>query len=220
MRARIIPTLGLALVMFGCSLVEKLANRPPMILRVFAMDYDLSPGDTTTVMVEAEDPDGDRLSFQWNSTGGSFVGPAGEARTVWQSPTQPGSYRLTATVKDENGAQASDGVTIVVASEEPPQVTILRPAEGQALPGLGSYRVEARVTHPTSPIERVEFFVNGVLHFTDTAADGDLYVFLWSLDGLSGPKTLVVKGYRLSHPGPPGVDSVHVVVEGVTPFPK
>ncbi|MDZ7378122.1 MAG: hypothetical protein ONB06_02130 [candidate division KSB1 bacterium] len=43
--------------------MEKLANRPPMILRVFAMDYDLSPGDTTTVMVEAEDPDGDRLSF-------------------------------------------------------------------------------------------------------------------------------------------------------------
>ncbi|MBC7186752.1 MAG: Ig-like domain-containing protein [Calditrichaeota bacterium] len=209
-----------AALLSGCSLVEKLANRPPVIVRVYALDNDLYPGDTTTVIVEAEDPDGDLLSYQWNTTGGAFVGSAQGARALWQAPTQPGSYQLTVTVRDENGAQVTGSLTVVVASEEPPQVTIVRPREGEALPGLGTFRVEARVTHPTSPIERVEFCVDGTLLFTDTAAEGNLYAFLWNLDGLSGPKTVVAKGYRLHPPGPPGADSVHVVIEGVTPFPR
>ncbi len=215
-------TVGVAVLTLvaGCSLMEKLANRPPVILRIYALDSDLYPGDTTTVAVEAEDPDGDLLSYQWTSTGGTLLGSAQGARSVWRAPEQAGSYRLGVTVRDENGAQASGELAMVVLSEEPPRVTIVRPREGEALPGLGTYAVEAVVTHPTSPIERVEFYVDGVLHFTDTAAEGDRYGFAWNLDGLSGPKTVLAKGYRLYPPGPPGADSVHVTVEGVTPFPK
>ncbi len=216
---RVVVTAVLVMVA-GCGLVERLANRPPVILRVFALDFELYPGDTTTVVAEAEDPDGNLLSYQWSCTGGSFVGASAEARALWQAPAQAGSYRLVVTVKDENGATVSEGITVMVASVEPPEVKLLRPSEGQSLPGLGTYRVEARARHPSSAIERVDFYVDGVLQFSDTSAEGDLYAFLWKLDGLSGPKTVVAKGYRLHPPGEPGVDSVHVVVEGVTPFPR
>jgi hypothetical protein len=212
--------IALAGVVAGCGLVEKLANRPPVILRIYALSSELHPGDTTTVVVEAEDPDGDLLSYQWTSTGGTLVGSAQGARCVWQAPAQPGSYALRVTVRDENGAQASGELAVVVVSQEPPRVTILRPREGEALPGLGTYEVQARVTHPTSPIERVEFYVNGVLESTDLSAEGDRYGFGWKLDGLTGPKTVVAKGYLSRPPGTPGADSVHVMVEGVTPFPK
>ncbi|MGQ9853162.1 MAG: Ig-like domain-containing protein [Candidatus Oleimicrobiaceae bacterium] len=215
-------TVGVAVVALvaGCSLVERLANRPPVILRIYALDSDLYPGDTTTVAVEAEDPDGDLLCYQWTSSGGTLLGSSQGARCLWQAPAQAGSYRLDVTVRDENGAQTTGTLAMVVLSEEPPRVTILRPHEGEMLPGLGTYGVEAVVTHPTSPIARVEFYVDGVLHFTDSAAEEDRYGFVWNLDGLSGPKTVLAKGYRSHPPGPPGVDSVHVTVEGVTPFPK
>ncbi len=204
----------------SCGVVEKLANRAPVIKQMYATHYLLASGDTTTIYTVAEDPDDDLLSYSWSKDGGSFISPQESSSRVWQAPNVAGSYDIRVVVRDENGGEASDHVTIVVRSDDPPQVEILRPLEGESLPGIGSYEIEVRASHQTSEIERVDFIVNGTVMHTDRSPISDVYTYNWSLDGLSGIYVLRAKAYRLIFPEPPGIDSVHVIIEGVTPFPQ
>jgi len=89
------------LFFFSCGVVEKLANRPPVITRVYALRTMVSTNDTTTVGVEAEDPDNNILSYNWSAIAGSFSSSQGQ-RVVWTAPNRAGQFNLEVTVRDEN----------------------------------------------------------------------------------------------------------------------
>ncbi len=50
-----------------CGVMEKLANKDPMIKSVVAFPPQISTQDTTTLKVVAEDPDDDLLSYRWDN---------------------------------------------------------------------------------------------------------------------------------------------------------
>ena len=197
-----------------CGVVEKLANRPPVITRLYVLRTILSANDTTTVGVEAEDPDKDAMSFHWDASGGSFSSSQGET-VVWTASETAGRYTIEATVRDKNEAEVTDQVTVTVLGLERPVVEILEPKNNEYLVGVGKDTIKVNASHANG-ISRVEFYVGDELLGTDNWRP---YEQTWNLDGLSGKKTIKAVAYRVGSDDIRGEHSITVYVEGVSIVP-
>jgi peptidoglycan-associated lipoprotein len=65
------------------------------------------------VTADAQDPDGDQLTYRWSAPTGSFAS-ATTRQTPWTAPQQEGPVQVTVTVDDGHGHTATDSVTIQV----------------------------------------------------------------------------------------------------------
>jgi len=70
-------------------------------------------GKSSTVTADAQDPDGDTLTYKWTAPAGTFANPA-ERETLWTAPNQEGTVPATVTVDDGKSGTASDSVNIQV----------------------------------------------------------------------------------------------------------
>ena len=197
-----------------CGVVEKLANRAPVITRLYALRTILSANDTTTVGVEAEDPDDDAMSFHWDASGGSFSSSQGET-VVWTAPETAGRYTIEVTVRDKNEAETTDQVTVTVLGLERPVVEIQYPMNNEYLTGRGEITIKANASHANG-ISRVEFYVDDELLGTDNWRP---YEQTWNLDGLSGKKIIKAVAYRVGSDDIRGEHSITIYVEGVSIVP-
>jgi outer membrane protein OmpA-like peptidoglycan-associated protein len=75
-------------------------------------------GTSSTVTADAQDPDGDTLTYRWSAPTGRFQNQA-DRQTVWTAPMQEGAVPVTVTVSDGKGGTASDSVTIQVVRPKP-----------------------------------------------------------------------------------------------------
>lgn len=198
---------------FGCEELGKLikTNEPPVVDQVVALRSSLFPADTTTIKVEAHDPERGTLSFTWSAAGGTLSSTTG-SRVHWTAPAVAGDYKISVKVRDDKNDEAEGSVTLSVIAVEQPTVEILQPKQNAFIPGIGVIVIEALASHPNG-IERVEFRVDGNLLGIDNSPP---YQQPWRVEGLSGPTTIIISAYRALTPGAPGVDSVRVSVEGVT----
>ncbi|MCI0695689.1 Ig-like domain-containing protein [candidate division KSB1 bacterium] len=198
--------------MIGCEELGSLipTNKPPAIDRIYALRDRLAPADTTTVIVEARDPEGGALSFEWSKEGGTLSSTSGR-HVLWTAPAA-GNYKISVKVRDDKRGETQGQVTIIVLGSEKPTVKIVQPADGAFIPGLGVFVIEALASHPNG-IQRVEFQIgtNSV-----GSANSSPYRYPWQVESLSGPATIIVKAFRAGAAGEPGIDSVRVSVEGVT----
>ncbi len=203
------------LLTISCGVVEKLANRPPQIKQVIADRYVVMVGDTVIVSVQASDPDKDELTFSWNASGGHFVGSQGE-QVRWIAPKIEGVYDVEVTVRDKNGGEAVEKVSISVMSESRPSVRITQPKDGEYITALGSVEVQVDAS-PVAFIDRVEFYVDGKLLSIDKFPP---FSEPWAVSGLSGPKKVKAVAWRVGAGSVKGADSVTVILQGVIPIPK
>jgi outer membrane protein OmpA-like peptidoglycan-associated protein len=90
------------------------ANRPPAV-QVGCDPCTVEVGKTTTVSADAQDPDGDPLTYQWTSPAGTFAN-ARSRQTTWTAPLTPGPVRLTTSVDDGHGGLVTGGTTIQVVA--------------------------------------------------------------------------------------------------------
>jgi outer membrane protein OmpA-like peptidoglycan-associated protein len=72
-------------------------------------------GRTSTVTADAQDPDGDTLSYRWSVPAGQLANPA-DRQTTFTAPMQPGPVQVTVTVDDGRGGTASAMTTIQVVA--------------------------------------------------------------------------------------------------------
>jgi outer membrane protein OmpA-like peptidoglycan-associated protein len=80
-------------------------------------------GRQLTASADAQDPDGDTLTYRWSAPTGTFANPA-DRQTPWTAPGQVGAVPLTVTVDDGRGMTASDTVTVqVIAPAAKKQIT-------------------------------------------------------------------------------------------------
>jgi len=199
----------------GLLACDKLMNKSPIINGVHAIRTELGSSDTTTVWVDAEDPDGDILSYTWGSDNyGSFSSTIGKS-VVWMAPQLSGVYTLSVTVRDEDGAEVRNHVKITVIGEETPIVQITEPKNNAVIPGLGIFEIRAIAEHRLG-IGKVDFYIDDELKGTDTQAP---YSCSWTLNGISGEKKITVRAYRFGDQTNPGTDSVRVTIEGVSEYP-
>ncbi len=87
-------------------------NRPPTV-HASCDPCTVELGKTSTVSADAQDPDGDALTYQWETAAGSLTSPTSR-QSPWTAPMQEGPVRVTVTVNDGKGGTASDAVTIQV----------------------------------------------------------------------------------------------------------
>jgi peptidoglycan-associated lipoprotein len=90
-------------------------NRPPSV-RARCEPCTVYVGKTSTVTADAQDPDGDPLTYAWSAPAGSLTA-ATARQTPWTAPMVEGPVPVTVTVRDDKAASASDVVTIQVIKE-------------------------------------------------------------------------------------------------------
>ena len=210
--ARVLPLL---LVLLSCGVLEKLANRDPIIDGISVDRYTVFVGDTVVVAVNASDPDKDNLVYSWSSAGGVFINAHSES-TLWISPKIEDVYDLVVSVKDENGGVAESNVTITVLSRNEPRIRITQPKEGEFIVALGTIEISAEAS-PERFIDRVEFYIDNDLL---GVASNPPFSVLWSLQDLSGRKRIKALAYRAYPNTEQSADSITVSLEGVFPIPK
>jgi len=88
------------------------ANRPPTVT-ARCEPCTVEVGQVATVTADAQDPEGDPLTYNWTAPTGTFANPA-DRQTQWTAPDQEGPVPVTVTVDDGRGGTASDTVTIQV----------------------------------------------------------------------------------------------------------
>jgi len=89
-------------------------NRDPLITQFTRVpDGAVTSGQTVTLNVTATDPDGDVLSYAWETTVGSLNQTAGTS-VVWTAPAAgSGTAQTTVTVTDTNGGETNRTASIV-----------------------------------------------------------------------------------------------------------
>jgi len=96
-------------------------NRPPTV-QAQCNPCTVEIGQNSTVTANAQDPDGDMLTFRWTAPTGMLATP-GAQQSVWTAPQQEGPVQVTVTVNDGKGGMASDTVTIQVTRPTPKTYT-------------------------------------------------------------------------------------------------
>jgi outer membrane protein OmpA-like peptidoglycan-associated protein len=86
------------------------ANRPPTV-KARCEPCTAQVGTAVTVSADANDPDGDTLTYRWTAPTGTFAN-ASDRQTQFTCPAQPGAVPVTVTVSDGKGGTANDTVTI------------------------------------------------------------------------------------------------------------
>ncbi|MEA1959383.1 MAG: DNRLRE domain-containing protein [Chloroflexota bacterium] len=93
------------------------ANQSPTISSLTANPPSVAPGQGSTITCVATDADGDTLSYDWVSTGGTVSGTG--SIVTWVAPSVSGTFSVGVTVDDGNGGTASEDVNIVVGIVAP-----------------------------------------------------------------------------------------------------
>ncbi|RME06286.1 MAG: hypothetical protein D6812_01795, partial [Deltaproteobacteria bacterium] len=94
---------------------ETAENHPPILLegKIFASGTEAFRGEVIPLSIDPFDPDGDPVEITWEASGGR-LDPPDRRETRWHAPTTPGTYTITATITDPEGAQASATLGLAV----------------------------------------------------------------------------------------------------------
>ena len=88
------------------------ANHPPKV-RALCDPCTVAAGRTITLNADAQDADGDALSYAWSAPSGAAA-TATSKQTTWTAPSVEGPVPITVRVTDGKGGIASDVITITV----------------------------------------------------------------------------------------------------------
>ena len=94
-------------------------NRPPTV-KARCEPCVVEIGKTSTVTADAQDPDGDTLTYKWSAPSGTFANPA-ERQTIFTCSNTAGSVPVTVSVSDGRGGTASDTITIQCVEPKRPE---------------------------------------------------------------------------------------------------
>ncbi len=96
--------------------VQAPANRPPTV-KAACNPCTVYVGERSQLSAEANDPDGDPLTYRWTVPSGTLDQPT-TPKPMWTAPMTVGSVPATVTVNDGRGGTASDTVTLQVIRRE------------------------------------------------------------------------------------------------------
>ena len=88
-------------------------NQPPVIDSLASKYLQVKRAMEAPVECVATDPESGELSYTWSASGGSFV--IDGAMVSWVAPYDYGTFTITVTVTDDEGAQATETIDIRVA---------------------------------------------------------------------------------------------------------
>lgn len=105
----------ISLPLFNCggddATSPKPPNNAPTISAISASPNPVPMNQTTTLSVNATDPNGDVLSYEWQATAGTFPAGNTSAQVTWIPPEIQAEYSISVTVSD---GEASVDASILV----------------------------------------------------------------------------------------------------------
>ncbi len=109
---------------YSAGIVLKLAvsNDPPTVSCAVS-DASILQGDTTTVRANAVDPEGARLTYSWSASGGKVTADEDTA-TFDATGLAPGTYTVTATVRDKKNEVSCSSEISVLKRNQPPTASV------------------------------------------------------------------------------------------------
>ena len=88
------------------------ANHPPKV-RALCDPCTVAAGRAVTLNADAQDADGDALTYAWSAPSGAAA-TATSKQTTWTAPSAEGPVPITVRVSDGKGGIASDVITVIV----------------------------------------------------------------------------------------------------------
>ena len=126
----------------GSTTIAVRVNRLPRVTRLAADADWLTVSKNCQVECDAEDPDGDELSYEWATNGGDISGTG--SIITWTASDAEGLYNITVVVRDSHGGEDTRSLTITVAPNPPPIIEdlVVTPKEPKYLKEEpGGYRI-------------------------------------------------------------------------------
>jgi outer membrane protein OmpA-like peptidoglycan-associated protein len=149
--------------------IRRRINVPPTVTCAIA-NPNIKQGETTTIRVNAVDPDGDTLTYTWSSTGGKVTG-TGDTATFDATGVAPGRYTVTATVSDgKHQVSCSSEVNVIKRNEAP---TVSCAPETTTITAGETTTIRASASDPNNDALTYTWTVNG----QRVAADGPTFSF-------------------------------------------
>jgi len=134
---KLIIVVSIIVAVTGCCMPEpvKKENKNPVIESVSYAKDSMAIIDNE-IVCNASDPDGDSLIYQWTADGGQIT--ASGSKAVWVAPGTMGNYKVSVTVKDNNGGEATSIADIRVlnnsdGSSAPPVTLKMRLPSGEVV---------------------------------------------------------------------------------------
>ncbi|HXF05639.1 MAG TPA: Ser-Thr-rich GPI-anchored membrane family protein [Blastocatellia bacterium] len=130
----------------------------------------------------SEDPDGTIVSYFWDFGDGTTA----TGRTVAHSFTTVGVFTVTLTVRDDDGATATDQLRVTVVDTTAPTVKVLSPTGGDIVPSGGTLTIRWSSFDTVGVVRHdILLAVDGVNFTTSIATNlpGFLQSFDWSVPG-------------------------------------
>ena len=90
-------------------------NDPPVINSVSANPESVAEGETTTLTVDADDADGDPLTYVWLCDCGTIEAQS-DSTATWRAPVNAGEYGINVSVSDGKNPAVLGHVTVKVGS--------------------------------------------------------------------------------------------------------
>jgi hypothetical protein len=87
-------------------------NQAPEILSMTADPSTVGVGESTSIVVDAADPEGDILFYGWNTSGGSISGDGPSA--TWNAPENQGNYIISVYIADDRLGRVNGTVEVQV----------------------------------------------------------------------------------------------------------
>ena len=88
-------------------------NASPEIKGITLSSSTVFVGEKYDIFVDAVDPDGDQLSFEWNVAGGTIADKT-KNPAKWSTPDTPGDYNISVSVSDGKGNISNTSITVYV----------------------------------------------------------------------------------------------------------
>jgi len=112
----IVVTVAVAVMLIASSC----SSTWPVITSLEAEAEWVGPLDSLQVTCNASDPDGDELSYEWSTTGGSINGTGSEV--TWTAPEEVGMYDITVVVEDSEDRKDTESIVLIASNGPPPVI--------------------------------------------------------------------------------------------------
>ena len=121
------------------------ANRPPIANA--GPDVTIVNSSFVQLVGTATDPDNHLLDFVWRGPEGTEGSTIHPSSFCFEGGLAPGAYTFTLSVDDAHGGRDDDSVVITLEDRSvPPEIQVLRPAEGEVLTAGAPYTIRWTAT--------------------------------------------------------------------------
>lgn len=202
----------------GCGAEELFREKDaPVISNIFPPERVVNKGDTVKIRVEASDPEGGELTYEWSADAGNFIGFTQTDSVKWIAPLIAGDFDVRIKVSNKYKSTSAKS-EITVLSTNKPAVNISSPNDNTYLVQYEPVTIEVQAVHENGIFD-VDLYINDILLQSLPGNDDDLYEFNWNVS--VDPGVIEIKAIARSRVTLfSAADSINVNIEAILPGKK